>query len=220
MEEKLLNLYNFERVQKVCDMVYENSEFFVLIGESGSGKSSALKYYWAKNSNYTKFLRIEETMKTTDFFAELAALYHYHGPKRNNFAIMKYLKQYYNQVPEKELLILDEGGRFKPRQYTILHELRDLTKENLGILLSGPAYFINDIEKWSLKGVKGIPEFFRRIQLCVEMKPLQKKEILMICKEFGINDAKLIQKRFIRLDNVGNLTKSIKNYLKYEKGLE
>lgn len=219
MKEKLLQLYNFERVQKVCDIVYENSEFFALIGETGSGKSSALEYYWNKNSKYTKFLRVEETMNTKDFYAELAALYQYHGP-RNSFAIMKFLKEYFKQVSEKELLIFDEGGRFKPSQYTILHELRDFTKENLGIVLSGPAYFVNDIEKWSLKGVKGIPEFFRRIQLLVEMKPLQRKEILMICKENGINDAELIQRRFISLDNVGYLTKSIKNYLKYENGLK
>lgn len=159
-------------------------------------------------------------MTTNDFFVELAVLHEYKGFSRSNFIIMKYLKQYYKRATQKGLLILDEGGRFKPHQYTFLHELRDLTKESLGIILSGPAYFISDMEKWSLRGVKGIPEFFRRIQLCVEMKPLTKKEILMICNEYGIKDTKLIQKRFINLDNVGYLTKSIKNYLDYEQGLE
>ena len=64
---------------------------------------------------------------------------------------MNFLKLRYGTIEERELLILDEGGRFKMSQYTILHEIFDLTRGKLGMLLSGPDYFIRDMQAASLK---------------------------------------------------------------------
>lgn len=215
MKKELLDLKNFKMVQKLCDVVLKNAEFFALLGETRSGKTVALMHFYNNNKERCKYIRVGEVMKTTDFFEELAKQYDYQGPRRNNYAFANYLKEYYRLIDENELLILDEGGRFKPYQYTILHEIRDLTMGKLGMILAGPEYFIKEMEKYSRKGIKGIPEFYRRIQLCVEMQPMTKKEVIAVCKYMKIDDAKVIQKKFLHFDNIGKLVTAIKNYKNY-----
>lgn len=217
MEAQLLNLTNFDMVQKICAVVLKESEFFTLLGETGSGKTSALLNFYDNHRKSCRYVRVGDRMKTLDFIEELSKQFDYRGPKRNGYMFMNYLKEYYAFVDEKELLIIDEGGRFKGPQYTILHEIRDLTEKKLGMLLSGPDYFLEDMERYTQKGIKGIPEFFRRIQLCVEMKPLSIKEIIAVCNFHKIDDVKLIQKKFIHFDNVGKLSTAIKNHLKYDE---
>ncbi|WP_422351511.1 ATP-binding protein [Flagellimonas sp.] len=219
MKEHLLNLSNFLMVQKVCEIALRDSEFFGVIGDTGSGKSVALEHFKNQNHDVVKLIRVKPTMGMTDFFLELGALFGYRGSKKSKFIISNYLKEYCNSVEQQELLLLDEAARFRPHQLTFIQEIRDITQSKLGIVISGPHDFVRKLIKWDEKEIMGVAEFKRRVQLFKRMRPLEKKEIIAVCKEYGITERKIILQKFIKHDNIGLLTRAIKNYLKYGKDL-
>ena len=126
MKEHLLNLSNFSMVQKVCEIALRDSEFFAVMGDTGSGKSVALEHFRCQNPDNVKLMRVRPTMVMTDFFLELGALFGYRGPKKSKYIISNYLKEYCNSAEQQELLLLDEAARFKPHQLTFIQEIRDL----------------------------------------------------------------------------------------------
>jgi hypothetical protein len=74
-----------------------------------------------------------------------------------------------------------------------LHVLRDKTIKNCGILLGGMPYFKTNLIKYSNKEKEGYAEFLRRINVWHTLKGLSRKEIDLICKEYGIRDAETIR---------------------------
>lgn len=193
-------------------MAFENTEFICLIGETGSGKSVGLEHFASKNPTIANYLYVRPTMKINDFFYELSFLYDYHGDRRNKYAVTSYISEYYKSIDNKEVLLLDEGGKLKPEQFIFIQELHDLTKAKLGIVISGPEDFLINLSNWVSKRIIGVAEFQRRLQLSVKLGHLTKREVLTVCKSYGINDSKLVAKRFLKFKNIGKLTNEIKNY--------
>ena len=216
-QEKKLNLVNFLIVQKACELALVNSEFFAIIGEPGSGKSTALEHFRDSKSNQVKLFSLQATMNMADFFHELAKLFGYRGVKKSKFLMSSYIKEYCNSIDQKEVLIIDEAGRFKPKQFIYLQEVRDITKDKLGIVLGGPQDFLKNLISWDNTGIMGVAECKRRIQMFIKMKKLGRKENIAVCREYGIDKTEMIREGFIQYDNIDELTKAIKEYLKYKK---
>lgn len=212
MEEKRFELHNFLLVQKICGLAFDNTEFLCVIGDTGSGKSVGLEHFAAKNPKRARYLYVRPSMKINDFFYELSFLYDYHGDRRNKYAIMSYLSEYYKDIEGKEVLLLDEGGKLKPNQFIFIQELHDLTRSKLGIVISGPEDFLINLSTWVNNRIIGTAEFKRRLQLTVQLGEMTKKEVLTVCKSYGISDSKLVAKRFLKYRNIGKLTNEIKNY--------
>jgi hypothetical protein len=114
-------------------------------------------------------------------------------------------------------LIIDEAGKISVNQLQFIHELRDLTEKNLGIILSGPEYFHTNLKDWSSMELYGIPELYRRIAFKIWLERPKQYEIEAVCNKYGINDKKLIIDRFSKHDDFGSLTADIIKYLTYEQ---
>lgn len=213
---KKLNLSNFMMVQKVCDMALKNSDFFSIVGDTGSGKTVALEHFRDSKPDQVKLMTVRPTMNITDFFLELGRLFGYRGPRKNKYNMSNYIKEYCNTIEHKEVLLIDEAARFKPNQFTFLQEIRDNTKSSLGIVISGPHDFLKKLLSWDDEGVMGVAEFKRRIQLFIRMKSLEKKEIIAVCTEYGIKEAEIITKEFLKYNNIAALSRAVKNHLKYK----
>lgn len=218
-EPKKLNLFNFLLVQKVCALALEDSKLFAIIGDPGSGKTLALEHFKQMSPKVVKLLSLKATMGINDFFHELGRLFEFEGAARNKHYISNYIKEYCSHIDQPQLLLIEEAARFKPHQFTYLQEIRDISKEKLGIVISGPPDFISKLDNWNRNGVMGVAEFKRRVQMFVRMRKLELKEKISICMEYGIADGKLIKEKFIEYDNIGALTKNIENHLKYNKDL-
>ena len=67
-----------------------------------------------------------------------------------------------------------------------LHDLREYTRENCGIVLSGMPYFKRNLQAFSEKEKEGYAEFYRRINVWHELKGLSREETEFICREKGI----------------------------------
>jgi hypothetical protein len=89
---------------------------------------------------------------------------------------------------ENPLLIIDEAGKLSHNLILDLHDLRNSTKHNLGIVLAGCEYFKDNLEKGVRKDKQGIPEFYTRIVSWQFLSLPTKKEVETIYK---VNDVDL-----------------------------
>ena len=65
----------------------------------------------------------------------------------------------------------------------------------------------------------GVPEFYRRINGVIPLHNLTKEEIIGVCKGYEITSIKDINREFMKIKSIGDLTNSIENYLYYKKEL-
>jgi hypothetical protein len=106
------------------------------------------------------------------------------GSNLNN--LIKSISFHLSQSKQPNLLIIDEAGKFSAGQLLYLHEIRDNTRNNTGIVLSGPPYFRKNIENWKLAEKQGVPELYRRIQSWIVLEQPTMKEKRAFCAEHGI----------------------------------
>lgn len=215
-KEVIFSTGNFEAIQKLCGDAQRNSEMIGLIGYSGAGKTSGLEYYHKENDNVI-YTWVRRSMSTREFYINLLNAVGYQMNTRRElsiYTIMNMIALRINTVyKSKKLLIIDEAGKFKPQQLEFIHELRDLTKHHLGIILSGPSYFHKNLMKWKINNVVGIPELEGRIASYVWLERPTKNEIRAFCSYYGITDKKVVRYRFFGIDNFRDLMHEIRQYL-------
>ncbi len=216
-KKQLFELHNFVTVQTVCKLALEDSKFFAISGETGSGKTEGLTHFKSKNIENVIYIRLRKSMNVSHFFDELASYFGYHFSYKTMYRFINWIKNYIKNSEEKYLLIIDEGGQFKPEQYGFILELRDLTENSMGIILAGPKYFLSTLRKWNERKVKGIPEFYRRVNMVVPLQDLQSDETIAVCQAYGIKSMSVIRKKFLHIKNIGDLTNSIENFLIYRQ---
>jgi type II secretory pathway predicted ATPase ExeA len=216
-KKQIFELTNYSHIQKLCDYAQSNSKFLIIAGETGSGKTEGLLSYSLKDLENIKYIRLRKSMTATDFFSEIAKAYDFKYRKKSFYCFMNWISDYIKESDQKHLLIIDEGGMFSHEQLGLIHELRDLTEDNLGIILAGPKYFVEKLEGWNSSKINGVPEFFRRINKIIPLEDLTKEEIIGVCNAYSITSKKDINNRFMKMNNIGDLTNSIENYL-YLKG--
>ncbi|WP_069659383.1 ATP-binding protein [Arcticibacter eurypsychrophilus] len=170
-----------------CQDALEYHRMIAFIGDSGYGKTKSLQYFAAKKKN-VYYLVVEKSMTSKRFYVELLNVLgftnSFRGSDLNN--LIKSISFHLCHSKQSNLLIIDEAGKFNANQLLFLHELRDNTKSNTGIILSGPPYFNKNMDLWKLAGKEGIPELYRRIQSWIPLPEPSMKEKKAYCSEFGI----------------------------------
>jgi len=218
-EKQIFELRNYLQIKKVCEIAKQDSKFFIVAGETGTGKTEGLVAFSKNDSESTKYIRLRKSMTTSNFFSEIAQSYGYRYSYKTFYRFMNWISDYLTHSNEKHLLIIDEGGMLNPEQLGLIHELRDLTEGRLGIVLAGPQYFVENLKVWNSAQKNGVPEFFRRVNLIIPLYNLTKEEIIGVCEAYKITSKKDINANFLLIKNIGDLTNSIENYLHYQKEL-
>lgn len=194
MEEIVVSTNNFNTVQKICIDAHKRAKMVSIIGYPGSGKTTALEYYLNNNKNVI-YVWATASMSARDFYTKILNTLGVEGKSLGNnlHALINQVAFKLNYEQERKLLIIDEAGKFKPRFLEYLHELRDKTEHTTGIVLAGPEYFHDNMQKWKNQGIIGVPEVFRRIQHWEYLLPPSKTEIATLCKAYGIEAPELIK---------------------------
>lgn len=217
-EKKLFNTYNFEEIQKVCKYAHTNSLLIGINGYTGAGKTTALKYY-TKKENYVLYILRTVSMNTRSFYTDILLEL---NPNANIYVktniIIKQIIFLINNSENKLLLIIDDSGKFSPTDLEFLHELRESTQENLGIILAGVDYYFIKMRDWKDKDVKGVAELMRRIFGVITLERPTKQEVKEISNAFNIFDENTINKWCKMIDNFGRLFFLIKRYLDQDRG--
>lgn len=185
--ELVLDTNVLKTITENCQDALEYHRMISFIGDSGFGKTKSLQYFAARKRN-VYYLVVEKSMTSKRFYVELLKVLGFTNSFRGSElnSLIKSISFHLCQSKLPNLLIVDEAGKFSASQLLFLHEIRDNTKSNTGIVLSGPPYFNKNMDDWRLAGREGIPELYRRIQAWIPLREPTIKEKRAYCTEFGI----------------------------------
>lgn len=211
-----LELDNYMTIKNICNMCQKKSRMMGIVGYPGAGKTVALESF-AHNVKNVFYLRVRKSMSNKDFYIRLLEAMGLKNTARElpPYFIMNKVAGNLN-LTNNNLVIIDEAGKFKPGQLEFIHELRDLTETTTGIVLAGPEYFRDNLDKWKDDNVIGVPELHRRIFSFVELERPTKREVKAICKNFEIKNQKTVQRLKNENDNFGSLMNAIELELELE----
>lgn len=185
--ELLIETSSLKTVVENCRDALEYNRMIAIIGDPGFGKTKSLDYFKSNNSN-VYYIAVEKSMTARQFHIELMKCLGFTNllGGSNLNTLIKSITFHLNQSKKRNLIIIDEAGKFTANQLLYLHEIRDNTTRNTGIVLSGPPYFKKNLESWKFSERQGIPELYRRIQSWIFLNPPTFKEKMTICNENGI----------------------------------
>jgi len=179
-------LYKTSDLQSVfnqCELTKSNHLMTGLTADTGMGKTTSLKAYVSTNKN-TFMVTVDKTMNAKRLYLKILDMLgiQFDG---NIHDVMLKIAAELNRL-ENPLLIVDEAGKMNHVMMLYMHDLREYTRENCGILLSGMPYFKRNLQRFAEKQKEGCSEFLRRINLWSELKGLSRKETEYVCSQSGM----------------------------------
>lgn len=220
--EVILTTRNFKRIQAVCEDAFNNKKMVAVVAEPGLGKTTSVHYFAQRKTNVF-IVTARRSMTAKQFWIQLCNSIP--GPtEKYDLYVHWNLHYILNRIVEKllglnddSLLIIDECGKLTFRMYEHLHEIRDLTKHSVGIVLTGPKYFKDNLEKWARIGKVGMPEVLRRINYFEELPYPDRSEVRSYCKAFEIMDEKVIAELAASAQDFGTLYNRIVEFKAFQK---
>jgi DNA transposition AAA+ family ATPase len=175
---KIIKTANYNTVFNLCEKAQRWHHMYGLIGCAGSGKTTALKRFYKAHRNVF-YVECKHTMNRKQFFASILKELgiNYVGTV---YDMVTRIEEEFNSL-ENPLLIIDEAGKLSHNLILDLHDLRNSTMNNLGIVLAGCEYFKDNLEKGVQKDKQGIPEFYGRVVQWQMLNTPTKKEVEAIC---------------------------------------
>jgi len=180
---------DYDAVMRLCDSARENRLMIGLIGDTGTGKTTALKAY-GRNRNVYR-IAFEKSMNPRQFFAAMLKEMGV-GYEGSVNAMMNRAADELNHK-ESPLLVVDEAGKMTRPVMLHLHDLREKTSGNCGVVLAGMPYFRTNLQKDACKGKEGCSEFLRRINIWHELGGLSPSEAKYIAESSGIKSKEKIR---------------------------
>ncbi|MCB0822970.1 MAG: ATP-binding protein [Bacteroidales bacterium] len=169
-------------VFRQCDKTRRFKLMTGMIADTGMGKTTSLRAYTMQENVF--YVQVDKTMNAKRLLSAILREMRvsFDG---NIHEIMLKIAETLNRV-ENPLLIIDEAGKLNHAMILYLHDLREYTKANCGILLSGMPYFKTNLVKQSDRQKEGYAEFLRRVNIWHELRGLSRKEVEFICQDNGI----------------------------------
>ena len=193
-----------EKVMKICRYATDNCIMIGLTGDTGMGKTHALRAVALRENVF--YTELDLTTNPRVFLRSILQNMNigYDGTVHN------LLQRVVTEINRRKnvLLIVDEAGKMNHRIMLCLHTLRDRTNKSCGIVLAGMPEFKNNLIRGKDSGKGGYAEFFRRVNLWDELTGLDKEEVIQVLADNGITDASL-QREFTRYRRFGDLMNEI-----------
>lgn len=200
----LFSTNDYRAIKKACDQARKNCFMIGLTGDTGMGKTTALKILSRQKNTF--YVAYDKTMKSRQFFAAIL--------KEMGIAFEGNIHEMVNKISDElnvldePLLMIDEAGKITHNVMLYVHVLRDKTDTNCGIALAGMPYFETNLKKNSNKQKEGYAEFLRRINIWHQLKGLTRNEVEEICNINGIKDQEET-KSFLAYRRFGDLMNAI-----------
>lgn len=205
----LISTFNFTTIQTSCNEARNFKKMIGIVGYSGAGKTTALYYHYQKNAE-TYLVTCGRAMRTKQFLSEILK------SLGVNYSASDYemVRMIIDELNKKEnpLLLIDEASKLSPNALMYLQDIWDGIEDNGGIILAGVEYLLSNIKKGAEKNKTGMPEFYGRVSLWVNLIQPQKAEVDAICKSNGFTDEKTIKVMY-RFSNFRYIKNVINNHL-------
>lgn len=212
--DKILKTSNFSSVYEACKDALISKRMISIIGDSGWGKTTALKSFARDYGDIVVYDKASKSMNAKIFFSSINSKLGGEGYDQNLplYFLIRKVANKFNEDSSNKLLIIDEAGKFTPEALEYLHEFRDLTMDSTGIVLAGPKYFETRVRNWKDKNRPGMPEIFSRIGVWIDLKLPTLEEKIAICIAYGINNPQSILE-FSEVITFRDVENFVKNYL-------
>lgn len=166
-------------VQNQCETTRERHFMSSLVADTGMGKTTALRSYSMRENVY--MVTVNKSMNARRLFTTILREMQISFDGNIHDIILR-ISEELNRI-ESPLLIIDEAGKLNHSMLLYLHDLREFTRTNCGILLAGMPYFKNNLEKQSERQKEGCAEFYRRVNIWHELQGLSRGETDSICED-------------------------------------
>ena len=215
IDNNIIITKNLKTIHNVCMDTLENQKMISIIGPTGYGKTTGVITFQKKNRDNVIVIKASKSSNASIFYS---SMYNSigdssHKPNLHRYYAIRMAARAFTSKKKKMLLIIDEANKFSPSMLEYLHEFRDLTRNNTGIILSGTMEFKTNIEKWKDSGKSGIPEFYGRINTFKTLFEPSDDEIVSILREYGIHDRAFEKECKDNVIDFRDLTSRAKNYL-------
>jgi len=214
MNEKILETANYLEIKYACQDALINHKMIAITGNPGFGKTTAINAFKSKIPENVFIVTVTKSMSAKIFYSSILNTFgdkEYKSSERLYFVIRDAIEVFRNSN-ENKLLIIDEAGRLTPGMIEYLHEFRDATKDNTGIILLGVGYFKSNMINWRNSQKIGIPEFYSRINSWHELENPSKDEIKGIINSYDIDDEDFVHEN-LGIKDLRVLTNRINDYL-------
>ena len=193
---------DFNAVQKACEVARQHHFMIGITGDTGTGKTTALTHF-ARNRGVYKITltkSMHQRFFLDAFLKELGQ--ECYGSLGDKVAkIVDFINAKANA-----LILIDEAGKMTPNVMLLLHDIREATRFNCGIVMAGMPYFRTNLERNAKRQQVGFAEFMRRVNLWQELDGLNRTEIEAIIEDKGYSKETDMQqfagfRRFADLEN-------------------
>lgn len=183
---KMVDTHNFATVKELLWEAQEYSRFFGIVGESGYGKTAALRAYKSTNPNcYYMLSDVLMTSKKNFLNNVQKAL----GISKGNSPadMLEAIVEKLNST-DRPLLIIDDAGKLNDSNLRIIQLIYDRTERSCGIIMAGTPFLKDVLEKGITRNKMGFDELFRRVQHWERLYAPTMEEKRLMCTVNGINE--------------------------------
>ena len=205
---EVVETHNFKSVFTTCNHAKDRKRMLGIVGATGYGKTTALKEYYHSHKN-TYLITCGKSMTAKQLVQQVLREM---GISFNGtvYHIIERITQELNKQ-QHPLLIIDEAGNLSQLVIEYIHDLRNATEHNCGIVLSGVAYFKDNLKTAADNNKEGMPEFYDRISSWVTLESPTRHEIRAVCKINGLEETDIVKKLF-KAGNFRKLINYVENY--------
>ena len=189
----LFDTRDFSTMFKACNFARRERAMVGVIGDTGTGKTTAMRAYMEANRN-TYAVTFETLLR------EMGVSY--------EGGVNDMVSRAAEEINKAEgpLITIDEAGKMTHPVMLHLHDLREKTQGNCGVVLVGMPYFRANLEKAASRGKEGAAEFLRRINVWFAFRGLSRDEAVFVAKNGGVTDETdlvrfSVMKRFCDITN-------------------
>lgn len=183
---------DYKILSSILEDAQKHSTVFAITGDSGSGKSFALRHFAEKNKR-VYLMQCAEFWDKRFFLSELLAVL---GKDSSGLTVPSMMTEAIRalKVQDKPLLILDEADKLKNPVLELFITIYNLLEERCGIVMCATDYLetrIRDGLKYNWRGYKEI--YSRIARKFIKLHGVGSGDITQICLANGITERTLIK---------------------------
>jgi DNA transposition AAA+ family ATPase len=176
-------------VQNTCKRVMQLQHMERVVGQTGYGKTTALKHFH-RNNNKVAYVLMTPSMSQKDCLRSIGFALGLKSLDGTMSEIMGSVSRKMGQ--HGGLLIIDDCGKVIAKFYRALQELYDRSEGRIGIILAGVPALKRHLLNFAARGKESYPELVSRISYTQELYSPSHDVIELACQSHGIVDMKAV----------------------------
>lgn len=181
---------NLHIIHNLCIDAQENHRTLGLIGYTGAGKTTGLKYY-AQRTRDCFYVLCQTGMGRKEFLNSIMRAMGIYEEGSVSFKIQRIVDDLLDR--SFPLLILDSAHRVPDSVFEIIQQLMESLEYKAGIIISGTEHLYSYVAKMSAKNKRGFRELFRRVAYWENMRTVTGAFIATVASEFNIKSDEAIK---------------------------